>query len=121
MSNDPDFERRINNQLATIAENQAHFDEQIAKMLEAIAGLIRVARTHDERIDHNSEQIAAMRETMADLIKVARTHDEQIDRNIHQIKENADAIKELREGLSEQRENLNALIRIVEGHITNHP
>ena len=100
MSNDPDFERRINNQLATIAENQAHFDEQMTKMQEAIAGLIQVARIHDEQIDSNSQQIAA---------------------NSQQIKENAEEIKELREGLREQRENINALIRIMEGHITNHP
>jgi peptidoglycan hydrolase CwlO-like protein len=93
MSNDPDFECRINNQLATVAENQARFDEKMAVMQEAIAGLIQVARIHDEQIDRNSQQ----------------------------IKENSEAIKELREGLREQRENINALIRIMEGHITNHP
>jgi chromosome segregation ATPase len=93
MSNDPEFERRINNQLATITENQARFDERMAAMQEAIAGLIQVARIHDEQIDRNSQQ----------------------------IKENTEAIKELREGLREQREHINALIRIVEGHITNHP
>ena len=107
MSNDPDFERRINNQLATIAENQARFDAQMAAMQEAIAGLIQVARIHDEQIDRNSQQIAA--------------NSQQIKENADQTKENADDIKELREGLREQRENINALIRIVEGHITNHP
>ena len=100
MSNDPDFERRINNQFATTAENQARFDEKMAVMQEAIAGLIQVARIHDEQIDRNSQQIAA---------------------NSQQIKENADAIKELREGLREQRETINALIRVVEDHVTNHP
>ncbi|MFL6278294.1 MAG: hypothetical protein ACJ74G_24175 [Blastocatellia bacterium] len=93
MSNDPDFERRIDNQLATIAENQARFDEKMAVMQEAIAGLIQVARIHDEQIDRNSQQ----------------------------IKENSEAIKELREGLRDQRENINALIRVVEDHVTNHP
>jgi septal ring factor EnvC (AmiA/AmiB activator) len=68
-------------------------------MQEAIAGLIQVARIHDEQIDRNSQQIAA---------------------NSQQIKENADEMKEFREGLREQREHINALIRIVESHITNH-
>ena len=51
MSNDPDFERRINNQLATIAENQARFDERMAMISEQIVA--------------NNEQIAAMREAIA--------------------------------------------------------
>ena len=100
MSNDPDFERRINNQLATIAENQAHFDEQMAAMREAIAGLIQVARMHDEQIDRNSQQIKE---------------------NTAAIKELREGIVELREGLRDQRENINALIRVVGDHVTNHP
>ena len=93
MSNNPEFEQRINNQLATIAENQARFDERqaafdrnMATMMEAIAGMIQVARNHEERLDRADQQIA-----------------------------------ELREGLREQKESVDALIRIVEGHISNHP
>lgn len=114
MSNDPDFERRINNQLATIAENQARFDERMAAMQEAIAGLIQVARIHDEQIDRNSQQIAANSQQIKENAAL-------IKGNAALIKGNADDIKELREGLREQREHINALIRIVEGHITNHP
>ena len=128
MNDDSDVVRRINNQLATVAENQARFDAQMAainenqarfdeKMAvtqEALADLIQVERIQNARTEENSRQIAA-------LIEVARIHDEQIDRNSQQIKENTEAMRELREGLREQREHINALIRIVEGHITNHP
>lgn len=78
MSN-PEFEQRINNKIETILETQANLQE-------AIAGLIQVARMHDEQIDRNSEQI-----------------------------------KELRESIKEQKETVDALVRIVEGHISNHP
>lgn len=92
MSNE-EFERRFNNAMATIIENQARFDANQA------------------RFDREMHQL---QEAIAGLIQVARIHDEQIDRNSAQI-------NELREGLSEQREAVNALIRIVEGHVTNHP
>ena len=93
MSNDPDFEKRLNNQLATIAENQARNDAEIAKILEAVAGMIQVARSHEDRLD-GVESLSA---------------------------DNSRQIAELREGLKEQKESVDALIRIVEGHISNHP
>ena len=43
MSSD-EFERRINNQLAAIVESQARHDSEIARILEAVAGMIQVAR-----------------------------------------------------------------------------
>ncbi len=92
MSNE-EFEARINNRLEAIIENQARFSEDMPKMQEAIAGLIQVARMHDDQIDRNSEQ----------------------------IKEINEGLKEHRESLKEQRDHINALIRIVEGHISNHP
>lgn len=107
MSYDPDFEKRINNKLKTIIENQAKFDENQAKfdekmkvMQEAIAGLIQVARLHDEQLDF------------------IRQHQEA---NARQIAENSRQIAELREQGREQDERLNALIRIVEGHVSDHP
>jgi uncharacterized coiled-coil DUF342 family protein len=87
-----EFEARINNRLDTIIENQARFSEDMLKMQEAIAGLIQVARMHDEQIDRNSEQ----------------------------IKEINESLKEHRESLREQRENINTLIRVVESHVSNH-
>ena len=95
-----EFEARINNRLDTIIENQARFSEDMLKMQEAIAGLIQVARMHDEQIDRHSEQIKEIS---------------------GQIKEMNEDLKERRESLKEQRDNINALIRIVESHVSNHP
>ena len=97
MSTDPEFEKRINNKIETIVETQANLQEAIAQLIQAA------------RIQNNqtNERINA-------LIEVARTHDGQIDRNGQQI-------AELRESMKEQRDSINALIRIVEGHLSNHP
>lgn len=92
MSSD-DFEKRINNQLATIVENQARFDAEMVKMQEAIGGLIQVARL-------NTEQIQA-------LVEQGGKQDERISAIAEQGRD--------------QQEKINALIRIVEGHVTNHP
>jgi hypothetical protein len=92
MSSD-ELERRINNRLETIIETQANLQE-------AIAGLIQVARLHDEQLDQIRQQTAD---------------------NSRQIKENSEQIAALREQGKEQDERINALIRIVEGHVTNHP
>ena len=92
MSNDPNIQR-INNALATISEHQAEFDEKMRAMQEAIAGLIQVARLHNEQLDEMRRQTT----------------------------ENNRQIAELREQGREQDERLNALIRIVEAHVSNHP
>jgi septal ring factor EnvC (AmiA/AmiB activator) len=107
MSDDSDVVRRINNQLATIAENQARFDERQAEFDKRQVEF-------EERQRKFDQNMAAMQEAIAGLIQVARIHDEQIERNSRQI-------AELREGSIEQREHLDALLHIVEGHITNHP
>lgn len=99
MSSD-DLERRINNRLDAIIENQAKFDEQMSKMQEAVAGLIQVARL-------NTEQIEA-------LVQQGKEQDRRID-------EIAAGLKEQRETVDALRETVDALIRIVEGHISNHP
>ena len=93
MSNDPDFEKRINNKIETILETQANLQE-------SIAGLIQVARIHDEQIDRITEQIASLRA---------------------QGKEQDERINALAEHAREQKDRVDALIRIVEGHISNHP
>ena len=88
-----DFETRTKNLLDTIIENQAKFSEDMRNIQQAIVGLIQVARTHDEQIDRNSEQ----------------------------INRNSEQIKEMNESLKEQREHIDALIRVVESHVSNHP
>jgi chromosome segregation ATPase len=109
-----EFETRINNRLEAIIENQAQFSEDMLKMQQQQARF--------------SEDMLKMQEAIAGLIQVARMHDEQIDRNSEQIKENGGQIKEIneslkehRESLKEQRDHINALIRVVESHISNHP
>lgn len=109
-----DFERRMDNRLEAIVENQAKFDGQMAKVLEAIADLIQVERIQNVRTEENSKQIVA-------LIEVARTHDEQIDELRASLKEQRENIDALAQQAKEQNDRINALIRIVEGHISNHP
>jgi hypothetical protein len=99
-NNDPDFERRINNQLATIVENQARFSEDMLKMQEALAGLIQVARLHDERIDV--------------LIAQGKNFEAQFEKTQRQIDETSENLKQV-------TDNLNALLRVVDQHVTNHP
>jgi adenylosuccinate lyase len=88
-----DFERRINNRLKTIIETQANLQE-------AIAGLIQVARIQDERIDRI---------------------DQQMEENSKQIAALIEQGKETREDLKQMKDAVNALIRIVEGPVSNHP
>lgn len=92
MSNDPDFEKRISNKIETIVETQANLQE-------AIAGLIQVARIHDEQIDQNSQQIKG---------------------NSEQIMKLRESIDALAQQGKDQDERINALIRIVESHVSNH-
>ena len=120
MSSD-DFERRINNKLET--------------MLEAIAELIQAGRIQEARSKENGKQIAALMEVVRLQSEVARSHDEQLDRHNERLdrieklqeetsrlsKQNTEEIAALREQGKEQDERINALIRIVEGHISNHP
>jgi|ERR671938_1362832 chromosome segregation ATPase len=99
MSYDPDFEKRINNKIETIVETQANLQATIAELIQA-------GRIQNARIEENSKQIAA-------LIELARIHDEQIDRNSEQIKALAEQVRE-------QKETVDALVRVVEGHVSNH-
>ncbi|HJQ26351.1 MAG TPA: hypothetical protein VKA60_20725 [Blastocatellia bacterium] len=113
MSSD-ELERRINNKLET--------------MLEAIAELIQAGRIQEARVKENSKQIAALMEVVRLQSEVARSHDERLDR-IEKLneetsrlsKQNTEEIAALREQGKEQDERINALIRIVEGHISHHP
>ena len=114
MSSDPEFEKRINNKLETIVENQARFDEKMAVMQEAIAGLIQVARLHDGQHDDHRQQLEDHRRQFEDHQRQMENHRQQMD-HIGQV------IATLAEQGKEQWERINALIRIVEGHLTNHP
>ena len=104
MSYDPDFERRINNKLETIIENQAEFDVKMKAIQEAITGLIQVARLHNEQLDELRRQTEENSRLIAELREQGRAQDERHN-----------ALRK------EQDERLNALIRIVEGHVSNHP
>jgi tRNA U55 pseudouridine synthase TruB len=106
MSND-EFVRRINNQLSTIAENQALFDERQAQFDKRQAQFIERQALFDERQEKFDRNMAAMQEAIAGLIQVARLHNEQITA--------------LRQQGKDQQERLDALIRIIEGHLSDHP
>lgn len=113
MSSD-EFEKRFQHHVEFMLEQQARFDERIRKLetaqrqqaesidrlVESVAGLIQVARMHDEQIDRNSEMIRE---------------------NSEQIRKNSEQVKEFTESLKEQRETVNALLRVVEQHVSNHP
>lgn len=64
-----------------------------------------------DRIKATVDNAAVM---IVNLVEVVRHHDERIDDSDAQI-------KELRESVKQTTENLNALIRIVESHVSNHP
>jgi septal ring factor EnvC (AmiA/AmiB activator) len=118
MSYDPDFEKRIQNKIDTVVETQANLQE-------AIAGLIQVARLHDGQLDDIREQMAEHSRQMAEHSRqmaeqMAETR-RLIAENSRQIAENSRQIAELREQGREQDERLDALIRIVETHVSNHP
>jgi len=98
MSSD-DFEKRFQHHVEFMLEQHARSDERLGK-LEMVQ-------------QQQAESITRLLESVAGLIQVARMHDEQIDRNSEQI-------KELNESLKEQRETVNALLRVVEQHISNH-
>jgi len=93
MSSDPDFERRINNKLETIIETQTNLQE-------AIAGLIQVARIQDDRLDRIEKQTEENSKQIAALIEQG---------------------KETREDLNQMKDAVNVLIRVVDGHVSNHP
>src|SRR3954468_19489742 len=127
MSSD-DFERRINNKIEAIVETQANLQE-------AIAELIKAGGIEDARIKEKSKQIAALMEVVRLQSEVAHGHDERLDHHNERLdrieklqeetsrlsKKNTEEIAALREQGKEQDERLNVLIRIVEGHISNHP
>ena len=106
MSSD-DFEKRFQHHVEFMLEQHARSDERLSK-LETVQL-------------QQAESITRLLESVAGLIQVARIHDEQIDRNSELIRENSEEIKELTESLKEHRETVNALLRVVEQHVSNHP
>lgn len=112
MSKDPEIQR-IDNQLATIADNQVRFDKQIGQILEVLGEFVKAERSQNSRIEENSQQIAT-------LVEVVKLNTEQIEALVEQGKKQNERIDALREQGKEQDERINALIRIVEGHISDH-
>ena len=87
---------------------------QIDKLIVAISELIQAMRAQNGRIDRIEQQTEHNGQQIAGLIELAKSHSELIEGNTKQI-------AELREQGKEQDERINALIKIVEGHLTNHP
>jgi|GEM_PF-2147129 len=79
--------------MATMVENQARFDERQNKM--------------EETQTRQAKEIDGILKASADLVKVARMNSRQIKTLVAEGKET--------------REMLNALLRIVDGHLSNHP
>jgi hypothetical protein len=67
-----------------------------------------------EIIHRFSGDVDKLKEGVVGLLQVVRHHDERVDESDAQI-------KALRESVKQTTENLNALIRIVEGQVSNHP
>ena len=107
MSNDPDFEKRFNNAVATILEHLARMNEILTGMTERQDRFDKRQHRFDERQDHFDERMHGIQEAIAGLIQVARLNTEQIEKLVEDQKVT--------------REDMNALIRIMEGHISNHP
>ena len=93
MSNDPDFEKRFQHHVEFMLEQQARFDERQNKM--------------EATQEQQAKAIDGILKASADLIEAARI--------------NSKHIKELRESVKQTAESVNALLRIVDGHIANHP
>ena len=106
MSDDPDFEKRFNNAMATIIENQARINEILTQMTERQDQFDERQKQFDERQKQFDERMRGIQEAIAGLIQVARLNTEQIEKLVEDQKVT--------------REDLNALIRVVEGHISNH-
>lgn len=120
---------------ARIKEN----GKQIAALMEVVRLQSEVARSHDERLDRidkqqeeNGRQIAALHEQANERLdrieKLQEENSRQIAALREQGKEQDERInafieqrKETREDMKQMRDAINVLIRIVEGHISNHP
>ena len=55
------------------------------------------------------------------MIQGARSHNERLDRDDERLNRIERQTEENSRLIAEQRETVDALIRIVEGHISNHP
>lgn len=91
--------------------NETH---DIDKILVAVSELIQAMRGQNVRMDRIEAQSEQNAHQIAGLIELAKTQIELTERNSQQI-------DELRQQGKEQQERINALIRIVEGHLSNHP
>jgi ABC-type transporter Mla subunit MlaD len=96
----------IERQMAFIIEQQAKFTVDMAEMKEQMGALTR-------RADQATDQIGRLTDALLSLTNIVERHDSQIESNWTQIAALAERGKE-----TDAR--LNALIEIVERHISGH-
>ncbi len=94
---------KIERQMAFIIEQQARFAEDISRQ--------------EKQSRENTANIAKLADVVLSLANIVQRHDEALDRVDHQIAEWA---KESAERGKELDARLNALIDVVEQHISKH-
>jgi hypothetical protein len=94
---------KIERQMAFIIEQQARFEENIARQ--------------EKQSRENTVNIAKLADVILSLTNVVQRHDEALDRVDRQI---AELAKESAERGKELDARLNALIDVVERHISKH-
>jgi chromosome segregation ATPase len=118
--NNEDFER----QMAFILEQQARFDANLAKQQERNAEAWAKQQEYDAQVNARLDRVDRQIEELVGLVGVLRdaliglTH--HAERHDQQIAANERAIAELAERGKETDARLNALILIVERHVSGH-
>jgi septal ring factor EnvC (AmiA/AmiB activator) len=107
--NNEDFER----QMRFMLEQQAKFDENFAKQQEYNAQVNARLDRVDRQIEELVGLVGVLRDALIGLTHHAERHDQQIAANER-------AIAELAERGKETDARLNALILIVERHLSDH-
>gem|GEM_PF-2014034 len=111
--NNEDFERHMTFML----EQQARFDAKLQEQqVEWNARMVQ-RETHSAKIDRQIEQLVGFAGTLRDALLGLTHHAERHDQ---QITANEQAIAELVEQGKETDVRLNALIMIVERHVSGH-
>ena len=97
---------KIERQMAFIIEQQARFVEDIARQ--------------EKQSRENTVNIAKLADVILSLTNVVQRHDDTLDRVDRQIEELARESREAVERGKETDARLNALIDVVERHISKH-
>ncbi|MGA9768402.1 MAG: hypothetical protein WBV94_05130 [Blastocatellia bacterium] len=87
--------------------NDDHSEDFETRTKNLLDTIIENQAKFSEDMRATQKAIDGIQQAIVGLIQVARTHDDQIDRNSEQIKELG--------------ERVDALIRVVESHVSNHP